>query len=120
MIEHVRFLLVDAHDSLISLEEGQGSIGLQVEVKSANNLFFNNNELRSADLLAEKVRQTLDHHIEARVHVLVHLCREQDAYGGQLYQVRRFLSLSGKYGEISVGDADCQIEGVLGVPLYSM
>ena len=120
MIEQARFLLVDAHHTLISLEEGQWAIRLQVEIESANNLLFNNNQLRSVDLLAEKVRQTFDHHIEARVHVLVHLCREQDADRGQLYQVRRFLSLSGKYSEISVGDADCQIEGVFSVALYTM
>ena len=120
VIEQVRLLLVDAHDSLIALEERQGAITLQVKIKSTNDLLFNNNQLGPVDLLAEKVWQTFDHHVEARVHVLVHLCCEQDAYRGQLYQVRRFLSLCGKYSEISVCDADCQIEGVLSVPLYTM
>ena len=43
VIELVRFLLVDAHHSLISLEEGQGAIALQVKVESTDDLLLNSN-----------------------------------------------------------------------------
>ena len=52
--------------------------------------------------------------------MLVHLRSQEHAYCGQLDQVGGPFARGGEHGEISVGDAAGQIEGVLGVALHSV
>lgn len=74
----------------------------------------------SVDLIPEESGQFVDHHLEAGIHVLIHLGGHQNADCCQLDQVRRSLSLCGQNGEISVRNAHSEVECVLGVALDAM
>ena len=52
--------------------------------------------------------------------MLVHLGGHEDADGRQLDQVGSLFALGGQYGEVAIGDADGQIESILGVAFDSV
>lgn len=68
---------VEAEHALETFQERQGPIALQVEVQRENDLGFKLDELIAGDLLAQHFGQSIDHHIEAGVHVLVHFRGQQ-------------------------------------------
>jgi len=119
-VERVLVLKVDAHHALVPLQERKRPIALQVEVEGEDYAFLQADQLLPRDLLPQQTGQAFNHHIEARVHVLVHLGCEQDADGGQLDQVGRLLVTGHQHSQISVCDTDSQVERVFGITLYPM
>ena len=97
-VKLVLTLQINVEHSLVSFQEGKGSIMLQIEVKCTDNLLLEQDELLASDLLAEQGRQPLNHHIKAWVHVLVHLGSHQDANRSQLNQVRSLFAFGRQDG----------------------
>ena len=73
MVEAIRALDINAEDALVSLQEGQRAVMLKIEIQRTDDLLFELDELLAAHLFSEQLRQFVNHHIEARIHVLVHL-----------------------------------------------
>jgi hypothetical protein len=78
VVQLVCAFLVDVKDALVPLKKGQGAIMLQVEIKSTNYLLLQVYELLACHLLTQEGWETLDHHLEARIHMLVHLGSHED------------------------------------------
>ena len=53
-VKLVLTLQINVEHSLVSFEEGKGSIMLQIEVKCTDNLLLEQDELLASDLLAEQ------------------------------------------------------------------
>ncbi len=100
-------LTIYVKNSLVSLQKGQGAIRLKIKVEGANDLFLKNDELLASDLLAQERRQSFNHHIEAGVHMLVHLGSHKYANRSQLDQIRGLFALSRKHCQIPVSNTDC-------------
>ena len=113
-------LTIYVKNSLVSLQKGQGAIRLEIKVEGTDDLFLKNDELLASDLLAQERRQSLDHHIEAGIHMLIHLGSHEYADRGQLDQIRGLFALSRKHCEIPISNADCQVKSVLSVVFDTM
>ena len=100
-------LTIYVKNSLVPLQEGQGAIRLKIKVEGTDDLFFKHDELIAGDLLAQERRQSLDHHIEAGVHMLIHLGSHEYADRGQLDQIWCLFALSCKNCEIPISNTDC-------------
>ena len=78
-VKAISTLNIDTEDTLVPLEERQRSIRLQIEIQRTDDLLLKVDELLPGHLLAEQCRQPFYHHVEAGVHMLEHLCCQEDA-----------------------------------------
>jgi len=119
-VQLIVLLKVNQENALKALQKWEGPITLQVKVQGANYLPFEHNQLFTSDLFAQRRWQAFNHHVEARVHMLVHFGRHQNADRGQLNKVWGTQSMSRKYGEEAICDANCQVKSVLSVAFHAV
>ena len=93
---------------------------LKVKVKSLNDFLFKSNKLLSIYLLAKEVREFVDHHLEAWVHVLVQLGSKQQTNCSKLNQVGSHLALLCQGSKISICDTHSDVECFFAVLLNSV